>query len=91
MLRWAGYRQGDRYFHFPAEMKLGSVCIFYNPYDTVLNASRIGNNISCVHCTTLGYGRGGRPVIGDKVSIGVNVFFGVSILVTMLQLEREVL
>ena len=67
------YRQGDRYFYIPAEMKLGSGCIFYHPYATVLNASRIGNGFSCVHCTTLGYGRGGRPVIGDNVSLGANV------------------
>ena len=67
------YRPGDRYFQISAGMKLGGGCIFYHPYATVLNAESIGENFSCIQCTTLGYGRGGRPVIGDNVSLGANV------------------
>lgn len=67
------YRPGDRYFKIPTEMKLGGGCIFYHPYATVLNAERIGDNFSCIQCTTLGYGKGGLPVIGNNVSLGANV------------------
>lgn len=67
------YRPGDRYFKIPAGMKLGGGCIFYHPYATVLNAESIGDNFSCIQCTTLGYGKGGLPVIGNNVSLGANV------------------
>ena len=45
----------------------------YHLYSTVLNAEKIGENFTCLQCTTLGYGNGGRPTIGDKVSLGANV------------------
>ena len=54
-------------------MKLGSSAIFYHPYATVLNAERIGKGFSCAHCTTLGFGKGGRPIIGDNVVLGASV------------------
>ena len=52
---------------------MGGGCIFYHPYATVLNAESIGDGFSCIHCTTLGYGKNGRPVIGDNVSLGASV------------------
>lgn len=67
------YRPGDKYFAIPKELKIGGGCIFYHPYATVLNAEKIGKNFSCAHCTTVGYGKGGRPIIGDDVQLGATV------------------
>jgi len=39
----------------------------------VLNAEKIGENFSCIHCTTLGKKGDKRPVIGNNVSLGCNV------------------
>ena len=44
-----------------------------HPYATILNAESIGNNFSCIHCTTIGATSKGRPTIGDNVSLGANV------------------
>ena len=44
-----------------------------HPYATILNAESIGDNFSCIHCTTLGATPKGRPVLGDNVSLGANV------------------
>lgn len=41
-----------------------------HPYATVINAASIGDSFRCVHCTTIGCGNGGRPVIGNNVRIG---------------------
>ncbi len=71
LISW--YRPGDKYFMIPKELKMGGGCIFYHPYATVLNAESIGDGFSCIHCTTLGYGKNGRPVIGDNVSLGASV------------------
>lgn len=67
------YRPGDKYFMIPTELKMGGGCIFYHPYATVLNAESIGSGFSCIQCTTLGYGKNGRPIIGDNVSLGASV------------------
>ena len=71
LISW--YRPGDRYFQIRKGMKLGGGAIFYHPYATVLNAESIGDNFSCIQCTTLGYGKKGLPVIGDNVSLGASV------------------
>ena len=71
LISW--YRPGDKYFQIPKGMKLGGGAIFYHPYATVLNAESIGENFSCIQCTTLGYGKNGLPVIGDNVSLGATV------------------
>lgn len=71
LISW--YRPGDRYFLLPKNMKMAGGCIFYHSYATVLNAERIGKNFSCAHGTTLGWGKGGRPVIGDNVVLGASV------------------
>lgn len=39
----------------------------------MLNAESIGENFTCIHCTTLGKKGDKRPVIGDNVSLGCNV------------------
>jgi len=39
----------------------------------VLNAERISENLSCIHCTTIGEMGKGRSVIGNNVSLGANV------------------
>ena len=52
---------------------MGGGRIFYYPYVTVLNAESIGFGFSCIQCTTLGFGKNGRPVIGDNVSLGASV------------------
>ena len=44
-----------------------------HPYSTILNAESIGNNFSCIHCTTLGKKGDKRPIIGNNVSLGANV------------------
>ena len=67
------YRPGDKYFQIPKELQMGGGCIFYHPYATVLNAESIGSGFCCIQCTTLGYGKKGRPVIGDNVSLGASV------------------
>lgn len=71
LISW--YRPGDKYFQIPKGMKMGGGAIFYHPYATVLNAESIGENFSCIQCTTLGYGKNGLPVIGDNVSLGATV------------------
>lgn len=47
--------------------------MFAHPYATVLNAEKIGDNFSCIHCTTLGKKGDKRPIIGNNVSLGCNV------------------
>ncbi len=69
----AWYRPGDRYFAIPRELKIGDGFMAYHPYATVLNAEKIGSDFTCLQCTTLGYGKGGRPKIGNNVSLGANV------------------
>ena len=54
-------------------MKLAYDAILYHPYATVLNAESIGKGFSCALCTTLGFGKGGKPVIGDNVVFGASV------------------
>ena len=71
LISW--YRPGDMYFQISKGMRLGGGAIFYHPYATVLNAECIGDNFSCIQCTTLGYGKNGRPVIGNNVALGASV------------------
>lgn len=63
-------------FIIPYSTKIGKGFWFAHPYATVLNADSIGDNFQCIHCTTIGTKEGmkakggGRPVIGNNVSIG---------------------
>ena len=47
--------------------------LIVHPYSTIINAESIGDNFTCLQCTTLGYGNGGRPVVGNDVQLGANV------------------
>ena len=67
------YRPGDRYFQLSKTMEMDEGCLIAHPYATILNANSIGKNFSVRHCTTLGWGKGGRPTIGDNVTLGATV------------------
>lgn len=67
------YRPGDKYFQISATTKIGKGMLVAHPYATIINAESIGDNFSCIHCTTLGAKKNGRPVIGNNVSLGANV------------------
>ena len=71
LLRW--YRPGEQYFIIPKSLVIGGGCIVFHPFSTILNAEKIGSNFSCAHCTTLGFGKNGRPTIGNNVALGSNV------------------
>lgn len=71
LISW--YRPGDKYFCLPFSTKIGKAIKYAHPYSTILNAEKIGDNFSCIHCTTIGKKGGGRPIIGDNVSLGCNV------------------
>lgn len=70
LLQW--YTPGDRYFSISATTKIGKSMWIAHPYATIINAESIGDNFSCIHCTTIGAHKG-RAVIGDNVSLGANV------------------
>lgn len=71
------WRPGDRYFVISKMTKIGEGAYFAHPFSTEINAKSIGKNFSCRHLTTIGNKRDGdnenRPVIGDNVTLGVNV------------------
>lgn len=71
------WRPGDRYFVISKTTKIGEGAYFAHPFSTEINAKSIGKNFSCRHLTTIGNKRDGdnenRPVIGDNVTLGVNV------------------
>lgn len=71
LISW--YRPGDKYFCLPFSTKIGKAIKYAHPYSTIINAEKIGDNFSCIHCTTIGKKGGGRPIIGDNVSLGCNV------------------
>lgn len=64
------WRPRNKYFIIPDSTRVGGGISFAHPYSTVLNAESIGENFSCIHCTTIGKKDGARPVIGDNVTIG---------------------
>lgn len=68
MIGW--WRPGCSSFIIPDSTKIGKGVLIAHPYSTVLNAKSIGDNFSCIHCTTLGKKDEVRPVIGDNVTIG---------------------
>lgn len=71
------WRPGDRYFVISKTTMIGEGAYFAHPFATEINAKSIGKNFSCRHLTTIGNKRDGdnenRPVIGDNVTLGVNV------------------
>lgn len=73
LISW--YRPGDKYFWVPFSTKVGKGLTYAHPYSTVLNAESIGENFSCLHCTTIGKKGPGerRPRIGNNVTVGCHV------------------
>lgn len=72
----------------PPERTLTIWCAYIGPgahfehnYATYLNAESIGSNFYCLQLVTLGNGKGGRPTIGDNVSIytGATVYGGIRV------------
>lgn len=66
------YRPGDRYFIIPQSTEIGGGIFIAHPYSTVLNAERIGENFTCIHCTTIGKKDGKCAIIGNNVTLGAN-------------------
>lgn len=64
------WRPGCPSFIIPDSTKIGWGMLIAHPYSTVLNAESIGDNFSCIHCTTIGKKTDQRPVIGNNVTIG---------------------
>ena len=60
---------------------IGPGAHFEHNYATYLNAESIGDNFYCLQLVTLGNGKGGRPTIGNNVSIytGAIVYGGIHI------------
>ncbi|MDE6807042.1 MAG: serine acetyltransferase [Prevotella sp.] len=71
LLAW--YRPGNKYFTISKTTKIGVGIWIAHPYATIINADSIGSNFSCIHCTTIGATKKGRPVIGNNVALGANV------------------
>lgn len=71
------WRPGGRTFVLSQTMKIDEGAYFAHPFASEFNAKSIGKNFSCRHLTTLGNKQDGdnenRPVIGDNVTLGVNV------------------
>lgn len=67
------YRPGNKYFTISFSTLIGKGMRFAHPYSTIINAQSIGDNFSCLHCTTIGTKGNGRPVIGNNVHVGCNV------------------
>jgi len=66
------YRPGDRYFLIGNRTKIGKGMWFAHPYATVLAAESIGDNFRCINNITIGHSTGGKPTIGDNVSVMAN-------------------
>lgn len=71
LISW--YRPGDKYFSIPFSTKVGKGLKYAHPYSTILNAESIGDNFSCIHCTTIGKKNAKRPRIGNNVTCGCHV------------------
>ena len=72
------WRPSNDYFIIPPSTTIGNNFWFAHPYSTVLNAQSIGDNFHCINCITIGTKNGmvakggGRPIIGNNVSVGCN-------------------
>ena len=71
------WRPGDRYFVISKTTKIGEGAYMAHPFASEINAKSIGKNFTCRNLTTLGNKQDSdnenRPVIGDNVTLGVNV------------------
>lgn len=66
-------RPGDRYFTISKTCVIGAGVKIAHPYATIINADNIGENFLIRNNTTIGFGNGGRPKIGNNVTLGANV------------------
>ena len=71
MIGW--YRPGASTFIIPPSLKVGGGIYAPHAYATILNAKVIGDNFTCIQCTTIGKKNDERPTIGNNVSLGANV------------------
>lgn len=67
------WRPGSPYFEISYTTKIGKNMLVSHPFSTEINAESIGDNFSCIHCTTLGKKGDKRPTIGNNVTLGANV------------------
>ena len=67
------WRPGNRYLVLSRTMRLGGGVELLHAFSTVIHAESIGENFSFRNCTTIGEKAEGRPVIGNNVTLGVNV------------------
>lgn len=68
-----GIDQVTNTFKSLIRQRLEKVFLFEHLYATVINAEFIGDNFSCIQCTTLGAKENGRPTIDNNVTLGASV------------------
>ena len=66
------WRPGAETFIIPPSLQLGGGIYAPHAYATVLNAASIGENFTCIQCTTVGKEKDARPIIGDNVCVQAN-------------------
>lgn len=49
--------------------KIGKGLLIVHGFSTIINAEKIGDNCSIYQQVTIGYGKGGKPIIGNNVTI----------------------
>ena len=68
------YRPGNKTFLIPHTVEIGGGLKYHHPFNTILNAKKIGENFRFRNSTTLGYKEHSLgPTIGDNVTLGVGV------------------
>lgn len=65
-----------KFLYIDKRTEIGDGLYFYHPYNTVINAKEIGNNVTIRHLTTIGNksikDNLSKPVIGNNVEIGAH-------------------
>lgn len=68
---------GGNHSFFISTNDLGGGVYLSHPFSTIINAKRIGRNLTIRNCTTIGNKSEGSnqsaPFLGDNVNIGANV------------------
>lgn len=70
ILSFIGYPHSSFSIGTYASIGEGMLCI--HPFATIINATSIGRNFSVKNNVTIGAHKGGKPIIGNNVSINVN-------------------
>lgn len=65
-------RPGDKMFFINSKCKIGKGLVYHHPWCTRLSGT-IGDNFTCIQCTTIGKKYGHCPRIGNNVQLGCNV------------------